>query len=85
MICVTDEATNSDIDLMFPTEEPRDAMAEPILIREWESERFHERVLELESRGYVARRDSYTITPEMNPETGFIIHLYSIEMSPPEC
>ncbi len=59
-------------------------MADPILIREWESDRFHERVVELESRGYVARRETYTITPDMNPETGAIVHLYSIEMCPPE-
>jgi hypothetical protein len=58
-------------------------MAQPILVSEWESDRFHERVLELESRGYVCRLESYSITPEMNPETGVIIHLYSIEMCPP--
>ncbi len=58
-------------------------MADPILVREWDSDLFHRRVLELELKGYVARRETYTITPEMNPETGAIVHLYSIEMSPP--
>jgi hypothetical protein len=43
---------------------------------------FHERVLELESRGYVARLETYNITAEVNPETGEIIHLHTIEMLP---
>ncbi len=54
---------------------------EVILVREWDADRFHARVLELEQRGYVARRESYRITPEMNPETGWITHVHSIEMS----
>lgn len=55
-------------------------MDEPLLIREWDGDAFHKRVLELESRGYIARRETYCITPEMNPETGEIIHLHTIEM-----
>jgi hypothetical protein len=55
-------------------------MTEAILVREWDSDAFHKRVLELESDGYVPRSDSYRITPEMDPETGAIIHLHSIEM-----
>jgi hypothetical protein len=55
-------------------------MREPILIREWGAEAFHARVLDLETRGYVARRETYRITPEVNPETGEIIHLHTIEM-----
>jgi hypothetical protein len=55
-------------------------MREPLLIREWGEDAFHKRVLELESRGYVARLDSYRITPEVHPETGEIIHLHTIEM-----
>ena len=51
-----------------------------ILIREWDSDRFHQRVLELEADGYQARRESYRIVAEMSPETGKITHLYSIEM-----
>jgi hypothetical protein len=54
---------------------------ELILVREWDADRFHARVLELEQQGYVARRDSYRITPEMNPETGWISHVHSMEMS----
>jgi hypothetical protein len=38
------------------------------------------RVLELEGRAYIARRESYRITPEMSPETGAIIHLHAIEL-----
>jgi hypothetical protein len=55
-------------------------MRGPLLIREWSADAFHQRVLELETRGYSARRETYRITPEMNPETGEIIHLYTIEM-----
>ncbi len=51
-----------------------------ILVREWDADAFHGRVLELESAGYVTRLETYTITPEMHPETGLIIHLHSIEM-----
>ena len=40
-------------------------------------------MLGFEAEGYIARRDSYEITPEVNPETGEIIHLHSIELSKP--
>ncbi len=53
-------------------------------VREWDAEAFHRRVLELESEGYVARRESYSIIPEMNPETGEIIHLHTIELRKPD-
>ncbi len=52
-----------------------------MIVRDWNSEAFHRRVLDLESRGYSARRETYTITAETNPETGEVIHLYSIELS----
>lgn len=57
-------------------------MGEPetITIREWEPEIFHRRVLELEAAGYVALLNSYQISAEMNPETGEIIHLRSVDM-----
>ncbi len=58
-------------------------MSTVIVVREWDCEGFHRRVLELEAQGYVARRETYSITPEMNPETGEIIHLYNIEMDRP--
>ena len=58
-------------------------MGKGILIREWDSDAFHRRVLELESDGYVARSESYKIIPEMDPETGIIVHLHSIEMVEP--
>jgi hypothetical protein len=51
-----------------------------ILVRDWDAEIFHRRVLALESEGFVAQLDTYSVTPEMNPETGEIIHLYAIEM-----
>ncbi len=55
-------------------------MADIKLVREWDAESFHKKVLELEKQGYVSRRDTYKITAEMNPETGIIVHLHSIEM-----
>ena len=56
-------------------------MSEAVLVREWGAEAFHYRVLEFETRGYIARRETYRITAEMNPDTGEIIHLHTIEMS----
>jgi hypothetical protein len=57
-------------------------MADDLLVvREWDADRFHARVLELEQQGYVARRETYRVTPEMNPETGWITHVHSIELA----
>ena len=53
---------------------------ELILVREFDPDFFHKRVMELEAQGYVADRDTYKVTPEMNPENGNIVHLHSIEM-----
>ena len=58
-------------------------MSNTVVIREWDCDTFHHRVLELEAQGYSARRDTYTVTPEMDPDTGVIIHMYSIEMQEP--
>jgi hypothetical protein len=55
-----------------------------MIVRDWSCEAFHRRVLELEDQGYTVRPGTYTITPEMNPETGEVIHLYVIEMIEPE-
>ncbi len=55
-------------------------MSNVIEVREWDPDAFHRRVLELEREGYVAQRESYRVTPEMHPETGRIIHLYTIDM-----
>ena len=55
-------------------------MSGPLFVREWSADAFHQRVLELETRGYIARLETYQITAEMNPETGEIIHLHTIEM-----
>ena len=54
------------------------------MIREWDADSFHRRVLELEEKGYLARRETYRITPEVNPETGEIVHLHTIELLRPE-
>jgi hypothetical protein len=40
--------------------------------------------MELEKQGYVARRETYRIAAEMNPETGWISHVHSIELAKPE-
>ena len=59
-------------------------MSDVIVIREWDADSFHLRVLELEERGYLARRETYRITPEVNPETGEIVHLHVIELLRPD-
>jgi hypothetical protein len=60
------------------------ASADPVLVREWDNDLFHRRVREYEAKGYVARRESYTIMADMNPETGEVVHLYLIEMVMPD-
>jgi hypothetical protein len=62
----------------------RGHVRDPVIVREWNAQDFHRRVLEYEKQGYVARRDTYRITAETNPETGEVIHLYVIEMLPPD-
>jgi hypothetical protein len=59
-------------------------MADVKIVREWDADFFHRRVLELEREGYTARRETYRITAEMNPETGEVIHLHSIELVKPD-
>lgn len=57
-------------------------MSQPdiIVIREFDPDVFHQKVLQMERDGYTAKRETYRVTPEMNPETGSIVHLHSIEM-----
>jgi hypothetical protein len=55
-------------------------MSEAIIVREWAPNQFHQHVLDLEKQGYLTRLETYSITPEVHPETGEIIHLYSIEL-----
>lgn len=55
-------------------------MSNFIQVRDWDPDAFHRRVLELEKKGYVWQRETYRVTPEMDPETGKVIHLYTIEM-----
>ena len=59
-------------------------MSDSIIVREWNADEFHRRVLEYEKQGYVARRETYRVTPEVNPDTGEIIHLCVIEMLAPD-
>ncbi|HMG35885.1 MAG TPA: hypothetical protein VKM94_18260 [Blastocatellia bacterium] len=51
-----------------------------IVVSEWDPECFHRKVLDLEANGYVCRQETYRVTAEMNPETGRISHVYTIEM-----
>jgi hypothetical protein len=51
-----------------------------IVVSEWDADVFHRRVLDLEMQGYITRRETYRVTPEMNPETGRIVHLYTVEL-----
>lgn len=51
-----------------------------IVVSEWDAEVFHRRVSDLELQGYVVRRETYRVTPEMNPETGCIVHLRTVEL-----
>lgn len=56
------------------------AVSNVIIVSEWDADAFHRRVLDLEMQGYITRRESYRVTPEMNPETGRIIHLHTVEL-----
>jgi hypothetical protein len=56
------------------------AAGNAIVVSEWDADTFHRRVLDLELQGYVLRRETYRVTPEMNPETGQIIHLHTVEL-----
>ena len=59
-------------------------MSEVVEVREWDADSFHRRVLQLESEGFVSRLESYRIVPDMNPETGVIVHLHTMEMYRPD-
>lgn len=55
-------------------------MPETIVVSEWDADEFHRKVAEFEAQGYEAVRETYKITPEMDPSTGLITHLHSIQM-----
>ena len=59
-------------------------MSEVMQVREWGVDAFHKKVLQLESEGFVSRLESYRIVPDMNPDTGIIVHLHTMEMYKPE-
>ena len=59
-------------------------MSDPILVRDWDVDAFHRRLLELEVKGYVTRRETYKIVADTNPDTGEVMHLHTIEMFPPD-
>jgi hypothetical protein len=59
------------------------AAVNAIVVFEWGADAFHRRVSDLELQGYVARRETYRVTPEMNPETGRIVHLHTVELYRP--
>jgi hypothetical protein len=55
-------------------------MTDVVILREWDADTFHRRILEMEEAGYEALRESYRITAEMDPNTGSITHLHTIEL-----
>ena len=55
-------------------------MSQVTMVREWDADQFHAKVLELEQKGWENRKESYKITAEMNPETGIVSHVHSIEL-----
>ena len=55
-------------------------VSDAIVVSEWDADAFHRRVTDLEMQGYVVRRETYRVTPEMNPETGRIVHLHAVEL-----
>ncbi len=59
------------------------AASDVILVSEWDADSFHRRVSELALQGYVVRRETYRVTAEMNPETGRIVHLRTVELYRP--
>lgn len=72
---------------LLPMGGPENAGAPPFdvkIVRDWEPDVFHRRVLDLESQGYISRRETYRITPDTNPETGEVLHLHSIELVKPK-
>ena len=59
-------------------------MSEVLQVREWGADAFHKKVLQLESEGFVSRLESYRIVSDMNPDTGIIVHVHTMEMYKPE-
>jgi hypothetical protein len=59
-------------------------MAEVVQVREWDADSFHKKVLQLEAEGYVSRLESYRIVADMNPDTGIVRHVHTMEMYRPE-
>ena len=59
-------------------------MSEVIQVREWDADAFHKKVLQLESEGFVSRLESYRIVADVNPDTGIVTHLHTMEMYKPE-
>jgi hypothetical protein len=61
-----------------------EVMSEVVVVREWDADAFHKKVLQLESEGFVSRLETYRIVADMNPDTGIIVHLHTIELYRPE-
>jgi len=58
-------------------------MEDAIIVREWGAEEFHRRVLALEKQGYISRRETYTVLADINPDSGAVVHLHTMEMYRP--
>ena len=59
-------------------------MSEVVQVRELGADPFHKKVLQLEAEGFVSRLETYRIVADMNPETGVVVHLHTMEMYRPE-
>ena len=59
-------------------------MSDVVQVRELGADAFHKKVLQLEAEGFVSRLETYRIAADMNPETGVVVHLHTMEMYRPE-
>lgn len=61
------------------------AMSDEVMqVRELGADAFHKKVLQLEGEGFVSRLETYRIVADMNPDTGVVVHVHTMEMYRPE-
>jgi hypothetical protein len=51
-----------------------------ITVTEWDPEVFHQQVAQWETLGYKTLMHTYKIKAEIDPETGEVIHQYTISL-----
>src|SRR5262245_46921927 len=72
--------TADGLDRGAPATNEGGCASDAIVVFEWDADAFHRRVSDLELQGFVAQRETYRVMPEMNPETGRIVHLHTVEL-----